>query len=115
MFSLDPEVETALQSWKKVIDAKGLQVVGHSESLMPKSPCDFEECKLGQFLADVYVYHYKTSICAKQGDLCTGQIIGMVNSGAIRADIHAGREFYMDSVAFRFIPEMNTFSRWFPF
>lgn len=62
---------------------------------MLKVPCEFEECKLGQFLADALVYHYETSLCSKQGDLCTDQILGMVNSGSIRADINAGREFHI--------------------
>lgn len=96
----------ALQPWKKLIDAKGMQVVGHSESLLLKSPCEFEECKLGNFFADALVHHYKTSLCAKQGGVCTDQIIGMVNSGSIRADIHAGRESY-SFLIFRFIPQSN--------
>lgn len=92
-FPLDADILAALQPWKELIDAKGMQVVGHSESLLLKSPCEFEECKLGNFFADALVYHYDTSLCAKQGDLCTDQIIGMVNSGSIRANINAGRKF----------------------
>lgn len=90
---IDTEVLAALQPWKELIDAKGMQVVGNSESLLLKSPCEFEECKLGNFFADALVHHYKTSLCGKQGGPCTEPIIGMVNSGSIRADIHAGREF----------------------
>lgn len=83
----------ALRPWKEIIDAKGMQIVGHTESLLLRSSCEFEECNLGQFLADVFVYHYKKFLCAKQGGLCTDQIIGLINSGAMRANINAGGEF----------------------
>lgn len=92
-FLLDPEVLAGIQPWKQLIDAKGMQIVGHSESLLLKSPCEFEECKLGNFFADALVHHYKTSLCDKQGNPCSEPIIGMVNSGSIRANINAGREF----------------------
>lgn len=91
---LDPEVLAALQPWKELIDARGMQVVGHSENVLLKSPCEFEECKLGNFFADALVDHYKTSLCDSQRNPCFEPIIGMVNSGSIRADLHAGGEFF---------------------
>lgn len=91
---LDSEVLTALGPWKSFIDAKGMQVVGHSESLLLNSPCVVEECKLGNFFADALVYHYKTFLCANQADSCTDQIIGMINSGSFRANIDAGRALF---------------------
>lgn len=93
-FRLDPEVLAGLQPWQKLIDAKGMQAVGHSESILLKSQCVVEECKLGIFVADAYVHHYKRSLCAKRDNLCTSQIIGMVNSGAIRANLNAGRGLF---------------------
>lgn len=71
-----------------------MQIVGHAETVLLKALCEWEECGLGNFFADVLVYHYEISLCGEQGNSCTKPIIGMVNSGSIRANINAGRKFY---------------------
>lgn len=72
-----------------------MQIVGHAENVLLKAPCEWEECVLGNFFADVLVYHYEASLCGKHGNSCTEPIIGMVNSGSIRANLNAGRKFYL--------------------
>lgn len=96
--SVDLDVLASIQPWKEIIDAKGMQIVGHAESLLLKAPCEWEECILGNFFADALVYHYKTSLCGKQNNPCTEPIIGLVNSGSLRANINAGRQFHTNLI-----------------
>lgn len=90
----DSDVISSLQPWKELIDAKGMQILGHSVSLLLKAPCEWEECILGNFFADALVYHYKTSLLGKEHSQGSKPIIGLVNSGSLRANINAGRKIF---------------------
>lgn len=75
-----------------------MQQVGTTEIALLKKNCEWEECHLGNFVADAFVYHYKTSLFGKYEP--KDSIIGLMNSGSLRADINAGRKLHRNSILY---------------
>lgn len=92
---IDPEVLAAIKPWKKLIDAKGQQIVGQTKVVLLKKPCEWEECNFGNFIADTFVHHYMTYFSGNPGNQLKEPIIALLNAGSLRANLNPGREFIL--------------------
>ncbi|XP_052865617.1 protein 5NUC isoform X1 [Anopheles cruzii] len=64
--------------------------IGHTNVFLDSSRCRFEECNIGNMLADSVVITYAVSRETNADDYWTDAAIGFVQGGGIRASISAG-------------------------
>lgn len=84
---------TAIQPWKKIIDAKGQRIVGVTKVPLQKIPCSMRECNLGNFVADALVHYFITELSGVNKDPWLDSVVGLVPTGAIRTTLNKGRKY----------------------
>lgn len=53
---LDESINAALQPWKEIIDQEGARVLGSTLVKLDRTNCFTQECTLGNFVTDAFVY-----------------------------------------------------------
>lgn len=92
----------AIQPWKEIIDKKGNEKIGVTKVRLKKQLCYLQECNLGNFIADSFIYYYLTTFSNRES-LWNDSVIALVNAGGIRATINSGRKLILFGIIFIFI------------
>ncbi|KAG5884885.1 hypothetical protein JTB14_025049 [Gonioctena quinquepunctata] len=103
-FEQDEQINSDLAPWKTMVDTRGDVVLGSTLVTLSNTGCYYQECTLGNFLADAMVYEYTKS--APKGSW-TQAAIAIMNAGGLRTSINIGNITYNDLVTSQ--PFANTF------
>lgn len=79
----------AIRPWKEEIDRAGLRKVGTALYPLQKYQCSSDECNLGNFVADAFVYYYATKV-PHESDEWTSASVALVQAGGIRTALDKG-------------------------
>lgn len=88
---LDTEVLQHLKPWKYYFDQLNTELIGETNVDLSRTNCYFEECNIGSFLADTFVYYFKNISSHKIKEL-NAPLIGLIVAGDIRASLMKGRK-----------------------
>ncbi|CAH1112590.1 unnamed protein product [Psylliodes chrysocephalus] len=94
-FPQDESINAALQPWKEIIDREGARVLGSTLVKLDRTNCFTQECTLGNFVTDAFVYQYTKT--APEGSW-TEAAIALMNAGGLRTNIEVGNITFMDMV-----------------
>nr|XP_040229791.2 protein 5NUC [Anopheles coluzzii] len=85
----DSDVLQLLELYRPGILALDAQI-GHSNVFLDSSRCRFEECNIGNMIADSLVITYATTREQSNDGFWTDAAIGFIQGGGIRASVNAG-------------------------
>lgn len=91
---LDPQVAMELLPWKEEVDKLALQNVGTTKVHLTKFNCNYEECNMGNIIADSFVDAFVD--LAEEGQW-TYSTIAVINVGSIRTTLDKGGMLCTDS------------------
>lgn len=78
----DPALDRKIKSWRKPFDKFAQQVIGRATAAYDESSCQFEECEIGNLVADAMLRSRRQN---------GGRVNGaLMNAGGIRASINKG-------------------------
>ncbi|KAF2897005.1 hypothetical protein ILUMI_09170 [Ignelater luminosus] len=100
----DHHINHKIELWKHGLDDKVKKVLGYTNVVLQRFNCYYEECNLGNLLADAMVYSY---LHTDEEDAWSYAAIAITNSGGIRVSIPKGKITYND-IALA-VPFLNTF------
>lgn len=83
----DPEIVRLMQPWKEIVDVEGLKKVGTSKVPLSRSGCGYQECNMGNFVADAFAH--QAVAMAGPGEW-TYAPIALTNIGGVRTTLNAG-------------------------
>lgn len=84
---LDPQVAMELLPWKEEVDKLALQNVGTAKVHLTTFNCNYEECNMGNIIADSFVDAFVD--LAEEGQW-TYSAIAVINVGSIRTTLDKG-------------------------
>lgn len=80
-----------MKPWKERFDYLSSEVVGETNLDLERGSCFQEECDIGNFLTDAFVYYYKNLSINEINDFQI-PLIGLIMVGDIRASLLKGRK-----------------------
>lgn len=86
---LDDEIMDAIKPWKEKIDQVAIRKIGTVLYPLQKLQCGSEECNLGNFITDAFVYYYATKVPHRH-DEWTSASVALVQAGVIRTALNKG-------------------------
>ncbi|XP_075156413.1 5'-nucleotidase-related protein-like [Haematobia irritans] len=93
----DPYVLEAMKPWKDIVDARGEVIIGQTVVDLMKTPCDHQECNLGNFFTDAAIHAFLNLAPYTEKAWSVGPI-ALVNNGALRVPLHRGNLSYSQIV-----------------